>query len=353
MAAKLTRELMEFQSDRIEAVLASHRIPVRVHGGTIAPRWVRFHFTAAPSAKVNSIRNLSEEIALALGAPDVRITRDGEVMAVEVPRADMQTVRLLPMLRKLLAGSVVPPVSACAGLTDDGHPLLLRLPSPDVTHVLVAGATGSGKTELMRSLLISLAATNRQSKLQLALIDPKSRGFAPLAALPHLLAAPAADVPSAIALLNRLIAEMDRRDGRGISSPCIVIAVDEVVDLLMTGGKAVETALTRIAQRGREAGLHLLLGAQKPASSVLGPQLKANLPVRLVGRVGSVEDARVATGISGSGAEKLTGRGDFLAVTGGCTTHFQAAHVPPADMKEFQIAFRDRSALIGNDVDLE
>ena len=159
MVAKLTRELMEFQSDRIEAVLASHRIPVRVHGGTIAPRWVRFHFTAAPSAKVNSIRNLSEEIALALGAPDVRITRDGEVMAVEVPRADMQTVRLLPMLRKLLAGSVVPPISACAGLTDDGHPLLLRLPSPDVTHVLVAGATGSGKTELMRSLLISLAAT--------------------------------------------------------------------------------------------------------------------------------------------------------------------------------------------------
>jgi S-DNA-T family DNA segregation ATPase FtsK/SpoIIIE len=93
----------------------------------------------------------------------------------------------------------------------------------------------------------------------------------------------------------------------------------------------VEAALTRLAQRGREAGIHLVAGAQKPSASVLGPLLKANFPARLVGRVGSTEDARVAAGLSGSGAEKLLGRGDFLAVASGQTTRFQAAWIPPQD----------------------
>ncbi|MBI3177955.1 MAG: DNA translocase FtsK [Chloroflexi bacterium] len=346
-----TRELMEFQSDRIEAVLASHRIPVRVHGGTVAPRWIRFHFTAAPTAKVSSIRNLSEEIALALGAADARITRQGDMLAIEIPRTDehVPTVRLLPMLRNLLATAPLPPATACLGLSDDGRPLLLRLSSPDVAHVLVAGATGSGKTELMRAILISLAATNRQSRLQMALIDPKARGLAPLGVLPHVLAPPATHMQAAVDLLERLVAEMARRDAQGVSAPRIVIAVDEVIDLLMMGGKPVEAMLGRLAQRGREAGMHLLLGAQKPSSALLGPHLKANLPARLVGRVSSAEDARVACGIAASGAEKLTGRGDFLAVAEGSTTHFQAAHVPPADFNEFRAAFRNPVALLSTD----
>ena len=98
-----------------------------------------------------------------------------------------------------------------------------------------------------------------------------------------------------------------------------------------SAGKAVEVALTRLAQRGREAGIHLVAGAQKPASAVVGPMLKANFPARLVGRVGSAEDARVATGLSGSGAEKLQGRGDFLAVSAGSVTRFQAAWIAPQD----------------------
>jgi len=346
MTGRISRELVEFQSDRIEAVLAAHRIPVRVHGGIISPAWVRFHFTAAPTAKVSSIRNLSEEIALALGASAVRIARDGDMLAIEVPRSDKQSLRLLPLLRRVVSSIGIQPVSACIGLTQDGHPLLLRLPAPDVSHVLVAGATGSGKTELMRTLLFSLVATNRQHKLQLALIDPKARGFAPLTFLPHLIAPIATDVASAVVLLERMLIEMDRRDARGVSSPRIVIAVDEVIDLLMTGGKPVETALTRIAQRGREAGLHLVLGAQKPASTVLGPHLKANLPVRLVGRVGSVDDARVAAGVSGSGAEKLMGRGDFIAVSGGQTIHFQSAFVPSNSGPEFRHVIQGQTPLL-------
>ena len=338
MSYQVTADYLNFQADRIESVLASHRVPVRVHGGVVSPRWMRFLVVAAPGAKISVVRNLSEEIALALGAENVRIAREGRDLAVEVPRPDAEPVLLMSLLRSL---PPMPAHTACLGLADDGRPLLLRLPSPDVTHVLVAGMTGSGKTELIRAMLLSLAIGNRQSQLQFALIDPKSRGLGPLAGLPHLMAPPAVDAESAMALLDRLNEEMDRRDLEGVSLPRIVIVVDEVVDLLMTGGKLVEAALTRLAQRGREAGLHLILGAQKPSSTALGPHLKANLPVRLVGRVGSVEDARVAAGVSATGAEKLGGRGDFIAVAGGQLTRFQAAYVPARGWAELPRILRD------------
>jgi DNA segregation ATPase FtsK/SpoIIIE, S-DNA-T family len=326
-----SEDTLNFQADRIERVLASHRVPVRVHGGAVTPRWVRFLLTPAPGAKVSTVRNLSEELAMALGADDVRVGRDGESIAVEVPRADAEPVRLLPLLRNVPG---LPVLTACLGLTDDGRPLLLRLPSADVAHVLVAGTTGSGKTELIRSLLVSLALTNRQSRLQMALIDPKSRGFGPLAGLPHLLDSVATDIDAAAGLLERLVGEMERRDREGVSSPRIIVAVDELLDVLQAGGKPVEGLLTRIAQRGREAGLHLVAGAQKPSSTALGPMLKANFPVRLVGRVGSAEDARVAAGVAGTNAEKLLGRGDFILIAAGQTIRFQAAWLPAVDWPE-------------------
>lgn len=329
----ITRAYLEFQSDRIERVLASHRVPARVEGGSVTPRAIRFHVAPALGAKLNTIRNLSEELALALNTPDVRIAREGDKLSLEVPRPDAEPVYLLALMRSL---HTIPPFTACLGLAEDGRPLLARLSSPDVAHLLVAGTTGSGKTELMRSIILSLAFTHRQSQLQLALIDPKSRGLAPLAKLRHLLAPIAVDVNDAQALLQRLVAEMERRDHELVNSPRILIVVDELLDLLNLGGKPMEAALTRIAQRGREAGLHLVAGAQKPSTAALGPLLKANFPVRLVGRVTSIEDARVASGVAGSGAEKLAGRGDFVAVAAGHLTHFQAAWIPQRDWAEVQ-----------------
>jgi len=330
-----TREYLNFQADRIERVLASHRVPVRVHGGAISPRWIRFLLTPAFGAKISTVRNLSEELALALGAQDIRVAREGETLALEMPRPDAEPVRLLPLLKSIPS---LPLLTACLGLAEDGRPLLMRLPAPDVAHVLVAGTTGSGKTELMRTMIVSLALTNRQSKLQIALIDPKSRGFMPLAGLPHLVDRVASDAASTLALLEKLIAEMERRDRENVASPHIVIAVDELLDVLAAGGKQVELALTRIAQRGREAGLHLIAGAQKPSSAALGPMLKANFPVRLVGRVGSTDDARVAAGVSGTGAEKLLGHGDFLAVASGQVVRFQAGWIPTKDWAQIATA---------------
>ncbi|MBI4771166.1 MAG: DUF87 domain-containing protein, partial [Chloroflexi bacterium] len=203
------RRFLDFQADRIEHVLASHRVPARVHGGEVSPRWVRFHLSPAPGARIATVRNLSEELALALGAPDVRVARDGEMLAVEIPRPDAEPVRLLPFLRSL---PFIPPLTACLGMADDGRPLLLRLPSPDVAHVLVAGTTGSGKTELIRSMILSLALRNRQSRLQVVLIDPKRRGFEPLASLPHVLHGGVLSRANEVqAMLERMAAEMERR----------------------------------------------------------------------------------------------------------------------------------------------
>lgn len=336
MDASLTRDLLNFQSDRIERVLASHRVSARVHGGTVSPRWVRFHLTPALGARIATVRNLSEELALALGAPDVRVAREGETLAVEMPRPDAEPLRLLPLMKSI---GGVPPLTACLGLAEDGRPLLIRLPSPDVAHVLVAGTTGSGKTDLMRAMLVSLALNNRQSRLQIVLIDPKGRGFGPLAALPHTVDDIATDALGARSLLNKMVQEMERRDRENVSSPHIVIAVDELHDLLTTGGKDVEIALVRLAQRGREAGLHLIAGVQKPAAAAIGGMLRANFPVRLVGRVGSAEDARVAAGLSGTGAEKLQGRGDFIAVAAGQVIRFQAAWIPARDWDTIALRF--------------
>jgi len=200
-------------------------------------------------------------------------------------------------------------------------------------HVLVAGTTGSGKTALARSLLLSLALFNRPEQVRLVLIDPKGRGFGPLAALPHLLGRVATSAADGALALEWLVGEMERRDRDEISTPELVVGIDELADLLVTGGKQVERSLIRLAQRGREAGVHLVACTQKPSAEVVSGLLKANFPVRLVGSVASPEDAKVASGIAGTGAEKLMGRGDFLLVAKGEVVRFQAAYAAEEDIR--------------------
>jgi S-DNA-T family DNA segregation ATPase FtsK/SpoIIIE len=218
------------------------------------------------------------------------------------------------------------------GVEANGAPLLLRLTAPDVAHVLIAGTTGSGKTALARSLLTSLAMHNRQGEVQLVLLDPKGRGFAPLAPLPHVLGDVVSDTQAAVVRLRWLVQEMERRDRLHISAPVLVIAVDELADLLQTGGAAVEAMLTRLSQRGREAGIHLVVCTQKPTAQLIGGAMKANFPVRLVGAVASRDEARYATGVNDSHAEKLEGKGDFLLVAKSESVRFQAAWLGKADL---------------------
>lgn len=323
--------VLHFQADRIEMVLASHKVPAKVTGGIVTPRLVRFHVTTPLGVTVRKVASLSEEIALSLGAPSCRIQRREGQVEVEVPRAEGKVVSLLPLCRRLLARgaggqAAIPPHTAVLGLDQEGVPLLLRLPSPNVAHVMIAGTTGSGKTALARTIVASLALSNNQRSLQLVLVDPKGRGFLPFEGLPHLLVPVVTRVDEALPLLQRLVAEMERRDAEGRSEPRLVVALDELADLVQVGGREVELALTRLTQRGREAGIHLVACTQKPTAAVIGGLMKSNFPVRIVGSVPSPEDAKVATGMGGTGAERLLGQGDFLVVAQGQVTRMQAAY---------------------------
>jgi len=345
LAATPTQPILEYQADQIETVLAGHRLIARVVGGTITPRWVRYQLLPEVSTKIARIIALSEEIALRLDAPSVRIARQGAAIHIEVPRANPQTVHLLQLNQQL---GQIPRQTAVLGLDETGLPLLLRLSSPEVAHVLVAGTTGSGKTALARSMALSLAMHNRLGDIQLVFIDPKRNGFAGLAnpdadgPLPHLLRPVVDDVHQAIFLLGELVTEMVRRDRENVSSPRLVIFIDEVADLMEQGGRAVDRLLTRLTQRGRSAGLHLIACTQKPLAATIGSLTRSNFPVRLVGSVTSADDARVAAGMPGTGAEKLLGRGDFLLVAKGQVVRFQAAYVSEADIREQVRRLRQR-----------
>lgn len=325
-----THHVYDLQANRIEAVLATHRAPARVLGGVVTPRLVRFHLAPGPGVRVRRLLGLAEELALALDVPGCRIARENGALAVEVPRRDPAPVALLPLCTRLAR---IPACAALIGLDDQGTPLLLSLPSPDVAHVLIAGATGSGKTVLLRTLLASLAMHNHLGEVQLVLVDPKWRGLAPLARLPHLLCPPLSEASAITERLEGLVEEMARRDREGISAPHLVLAIDELAEVSALCGSRALDALTRLCQRGREAGIHVVAATQKPASSLLGPLLKANFPVRLVGSVASADDARVATGLPASGAERLAGRGDFLLVVRGQCCRFQAALVSEAELR--------------------
>ena len=338
---------LELQSDRIEMVLANHKAPARVTGGVVTPRMVQFHLAPAAGTRISKMQALADELALALGVTHVRVSRRGGNVQLEVPRQEagsgQSQIKLLSLMTRL--DRPLPPGTATLGMCDDGAPLLIRLPSPDVAHVLVSGTTGSGKTVLCQTMILSLAMTHRRSQLQFVLVDPKRRAFAPFASLPHLMWPVVGDPTEAVHALSELVRIMEMRgmnDAPGVTAPLragasvprIVVVLDELADLMQVGGRALGAPLTRLAQRGREAGIHVIACTQKPSSQVMGALVRANFPVRLVGKVVSPEDARVAAGIGGTGAEKLAGHGDFLAVASGQVLRFQAAYVGPAEMEQ-------------------
>jgi S-DNA-T family DNA segregation ATPase FtsK/SpoIIIE len=325
------RMRLEFQADRIEMTLASHRVRSCVSGGTVTPRFVRFDLQLHRGTRLRRLHDLTEELALALNAPMCRVLRRGGRVQVEVPRSDPKRISFARVCAGL---SRVPPVTALLGLDEDAVPVLLRFPSPDVAHVLIAGNTGSGKTMLARTVALSLALLNPPRHVQMVLIDPKKRGFAPLAKLPHLLT-PMIDSPSRAALvLARLVEEMERRDRSESSTPHIVVFIDELADLVMAGRRTIARPLTRLAQRGREAGIHLVACTQRPTAAVIGGLVKSNFPVRVVGSVASAEDAKVASGLPRTGAQLLLGKGDFIVVARGERMRVQGPYASAQEVRK-------------------
>lgn len=342
------RPYLEYQADRVEAVMAAHKTPVRVTGGTVGPRLIRFFLNPAPHIRFASIKHLADDLAIAMQVPTLTIDRGKEGVILEFSNPDPRPVTLLNLLPEAMP---MPLATALLGLTDDGAPLLARLSAPEVAHILVAGTTGSGKSALLRTMAASLALTHTPNLIQLLCIDPKGRAFPAFNAVPHLTRRPIVHVPEALEALRSVARVMESRDRRGetppvnynavqdTSIPRIVIFIDELADLVMQGEAPFTAVLTRLVQRGRQAGIHVIAATQYPSSAILSGVMRANFPLRLVGRVVSADDARVASGRAGTNAHLLNGRGDFLAVSGGeDPLRFQVAYIDEKDLQQQMMA---------------
>jgi S-DNA-T family DNA segregation ATPase FtsK/SpoIIIE len=323
------RRMLQAQAATIDAVLKRHRVPSHVGQSVETPRALRFELMAEGQVAVATVENLAGEFAAALGASAAQVRRSDSGVCVEVPQP-IQPLRLLPLCDSL---AQTPPLTAVLGVDSEGAPLLLRLPAAEVGDVLIAGMTGAGKTALARTMITSLAIFNQPNNLQIVLIDPKARGFAPLQGLPHVLGELVSAPEDVRDCLLWLIGEMERRSATQVTMPTLVVAIDEMADLIQTGGSKVEAMLSRLCEGGRETGIYLIACTQKPTAELIGSVVKASFQVRLVGAVASREEARYATGINESAAERLEGKGDFLLISGDKTWRFQAAWIGPKDLE--------------------
>ncbi len=325
---------------RIEESLASFGVPVEVvdieRGPTVTRFGLKPGFVTRGDRrlriKVSRITALRQDLALALAAPTLRIEAPipgRSMVGVEVPNPSSSQVRLRavledPSFRDIAKQGGLP---VAMGREVTGQTVvadLARMP-----HLLVAGATGSGKSVFLNGLLASLLFQHNPDALRLVLIDPKRVELHRFGGLPHLISDPVTDPAEAVGALRWAAAEMDRRyrsfaergarDRAGFNAkspageapvPALVVVIDELADLMMTAPGEVEPLLTRLAQMGRATGIHLVLATQRPSIDVITGLIKANCPARVAFAVASAIDSRVI--IDQTGAEGLLGRGDML-----------------------------------------
>jgi S-DNA-T family DNA segregation ATPase FtsK/SpoIIIE len=329
---------MQREATAIQRVLKAHKLAgVRIvgspHSFATSALYV-YRLQRADGVPVAHVGKLAPEIDEELTAIRGRKTQcriSALPLRVEVPRPDAQVVSVYGVLRDIaprfnvadpahlymLAGETVQPKSA--------SPLLFDLVNPNTPHLLIAGTTGSGKTNLLTSAVISLAHLNDARRLSIVALDPKGVDLHCLNGLPHLAGPVVRDAVDCVPVLQDVLAEMDRRKVRGVEpTHRIVVAIDEVADLMDVAGDEVEFALKRIMQVGRGLGIHVIAATQKPTAAQVGPIIKANFPVRIVGSVASTNDSTVAAGFGGVGAERLPGKGSFLVVRGGDVSSLQA-----------------------------
>lgn len=307
----MDRNELDKRADRIERICRAHRLNVRVQGGVVTPRCVRFHLALDRGLPAARLAPLEEDFALALNVPRARIVRRDGILTVETSRPDF----VAPALVRLQAAlPPLAPYTALLGRDEEGPPLLLRFSSPDVGPVLVSGEPGAGKTALLRTVLTSLALANAPDDLRVVLIDPQEEHGA-FTGLPHLVGRPLTDPAEAERWLSRLVEEAAWRQETGVCRPVVLVAVDDLDTLLALQGTLRET-LARLLPAG-PVGMHFLAAARHPSAlpTALAP---AHFPAHVCGR--------------GESAPDLAGAGDFLLTAAGENARFQAARVHPAEV---------------------
>ena len=333
------RRSLEQTASELEDALRQHGVDARLTRIVPGPTVTRYEIELAPGVKVSRITNLSHDIAYALASPDVRILAPipgRSAIGIEVPNRKRQTVTLGDVLGSHVATEDRDPMLVALGKDVSGSPRLLRL--TELPHLLIAGATGAGKSSCINSLVTSLLMRARPDEVRLILVDPKRVELGQYNDAPHLLTRVITNPKKAADALQWAVAEMDRRydlladagvrdiDGYrekyaigGLDEdlfdrfPYIVIVVDELNDLMMVAGRIVEDSIVRVAQMARAVGIHLVLATQRPSVNVITGVIKANIQSRMAFSVASQTDSRVI--IDQAGSEKLVGLGDMLIVT--------------------------------------
>jgi len=310
-------------ADTVLKTLRDRNAPVSLDqpkGMVLAPvSLVEIYLKPEGATKVSQVMALSDDIALAVKNDHARVTQSGGKLIVQIPYGQRRVISV-----ESLYAAQRNPYTALLGCDLYGKPLTLNIADPATPHVLIAGTTGSGKTALAQAMVMSLVKQHPRNELMLVVIDPKAdRADWFEKAISSHLGPPIARQPeAALKVLKQVVNHMN-----SVAQPLtrLVVYVDEVADLILTGGTEVQNLLASIAQRGRSAGVHLIAATQKPSAKHLGPLLTANLPVRLVGRVVNASDSALACGQAACGAEKLLGKGDFILVDGSRVVRFQAA----------------------------
>ncbi len=301
---------------------------IRTYSGPIV---TTFEFRPAPNVKVSRILGLSDDLAMTLCAESIRIQapiRGKDVVGIEIPNSQSQTIYLREILESELFQKSSSPLTLALGKDIVGNPFITDLKK--LPHLLIAGTTGSGKSVGVNAMILSLLYKNHPEQLKLVMIDPKMVEFSIYADIPHLLTPIITDPKKAIGALQSVAKEMERRyslmseykvktidsyneqaPNNGVEAfPYLIVVIDELADLMMTGGKEAEFPIARIAQMGRASGLHLIVATQRPSVDVVTGLIKTNLPSRVSFRVGTKIDSKVI--LDTDGAQSLLGRGDML-----------------------------------------
>ena len=341
-AKKISEKDMLAQSELLVRKLADFDIEGRVTQVYPGPVVTMFEFEPAPGVKVSRIVNLADDLALAMKAASVRIVSPlpgKAAVGIEVPNTVRETVWFREIVESPEYGAAKSKLKIPLGKDIFGGSVVANIDK--MPHLLVAGATGSGKSVAINSVILALLFNARPNELRLVLVDPKMLELSLYNDIPHLLTPVVTQSKKAAETLRALVAEMERRyrqlaekGSKNIDSynkavpeaqrlPYIVVIIDELADLMMTVQREVEDSIMRLAQMARAAGIHLLVATQRPSVDVITGLIKANLPSRISFQVSSKTDSR--TILDANGAESLLGLGDMLFLPPG-SAHIVRVH---------------------------
>ncbi len=343
----LDRTILEQTAAKIEETLKHFKIEARVVEVQKGPTITQYEVSLAAGIKVHKIINLSDDLAMALKAPSIRIVAPipgKSTVGVEVPNKSRATVGLRELIESTEFRDEDYKLPLALGKDVAGSPVIGDL--GEMPHLLIAGSTGSGKSVCINSIIVNLLLTRSPDEVKLILVDPKMVELAQFENIPHLLAPVVTDMKKAPSILNWMVDKMEERyelfsmtSVRHITAynalgreklrerlagkvdeaemedfpeslPFMVVIIDELADLMMTSSKEVEASITRLSQKSRAVGIHVILATQRPSVDVITGLIKANMPSRVSFHVASKVDSR--TILDRNGAEKLLGKGDLL-----------------------------------------